>query len=72
MLAGILMQIVFPVCLSVALLRLLHIILQEDVWRRRPRNLVAIVSHFFFLVLNKETCSDPFPLTCSHKCFIHS
>lgn len=47
-------QMLFPVCLSVALLWVLHIILQEDVWRRRPRNTVAIVSHFSFSVLIKE------------------
>lgn len=71
-LPGNLMQIMFPVHLSVALPWVLHIILQEDVWRRRPRNTVAIVSHFSFSVLMKERRSNPFPLICLHKCLIHS
>lgn len=70
-LPGNLMQII-PVRLSVALSRVLHIILQEDVWRRRPRNTVAIVSHFSFSVLIKERRSNQFPLICLHKCLIHS
>lgn len=62
----------FPVCSSVALPRVLHIVLQEDVWRRRPRNTVAIVSHFSFSVLIKGRRSNPSPLTCSRKRLIHS
>lgn len=57
----------FPVCLSVALLRGRHIILQEDVWRQRPRNTVAIVSHFSSSVLIENT----FPLTRLLKYLIH-
>lgn len=72
MLHGNLIQMMFPVCSSVALPRVLHIVLQEDVWRRRPRNTVAIVSHFSFSVLIKGRRSNPFPLTCSHKRLIHS
>lgn len=72
MLHGNLIQIMFPVCSSVALPRVLHIVLQEDVWRRRPRNTVAIVSHFSFSVLIKGRRSNPFPLTSLHKRLIHS
>lgn len=52
----------FPMCLCVAL-PLVHIVFEEDAGRRRPRNAVAIVSCFHFLVSIKEKCFKLFSLT---------
>lgn len=64
----------FPVCLSVALPRVLHIVLQDDVWRRRRSNTVAIVSHFSFSVLIKgrDARTRSHWHVCLHKRLINS